>query len=142
MNQKLQEHKNQEWVMISKRGRMSLLPNVYSMEAVTSITKELLNGLTMEPILLLFEKRDMHIAVAKESMERINKEGIEQLKKNPELFKQNIAAIEPIAEQWLEWLKETKKTDLKTTSNQELVEMYLKYRAFYKGVYGRYFVVL
>jgi cell division protein FtsZ len=50
------------------------------MEAVTSLTKELLNGLTMEPILLLFEKRDMHIAVAKESMERINKEGIEQLK--------------------------------------------------------------
>ena len=112
MAEKMDKYKNQEWVIISKRGRMSLLPNVYSMESVTSITKKLLNGLTMEPILLLFEKRDMYIAVAKESMDRINKEGIEEIKKNPTLFRQNIAAIEPIAEEWLQWLKETQKRDL------------------------------
>jgi len=112
------------------------------MEAVTSLTKSLLHGLTMEPILVLFEKRDMHIAVAKESMERINKEGIELLKRNLELFKKNIAEIEPIAKEWLDWLREIHKKDLKSTSDRELVDFSLKYRAFYKEVYGRYFVVL
>lgn len=28
------EYKNQQWIILSKRGRLSPLPNVYSMEAV------------------------------------------------------------------------------------------------------------
>ncbi len=39
---KLQEHKNQQWVILSKRGRMSPLPNVYSMEAITTLTPQFL----------------------------------------------------------------------------------------------------
>lgn len=136
------QHKNQKWILLSKRGRLSPFPNTYSMEAVTSITKKLLNGLCFEKILLLFAKRDVSFFADKESLERVEKQGLSFLEKNPSVFEQCIGGINFIAEEWFFWLKDVHKKDLSGFNDKELIELYKTYVKYYKEVYGLYFVVI
>lgn len=142
MISKLQHHKNQQWIIISKRGRMSPLPNVYSMEAVTTLTPQFLDGLTYKKMLLTFQKREMYCTVDKESHDAIEKAGIAPLRKNPKLFTERIAEIQVKAKEVIEWLKTIHKTNLSIVSEQELINIYERYRAAYKEIYGRYFTIL
>ncbi len=139
---KFQEHKNQQWIILSKRGRMSPLPNVYSMEAVTTITPTFLDGITYKKMLLTFQKREMYFIVDKESYDQIERVGIAPLRKSPRMFTERIAEIKNLAKELIEWLKVLQKTDLSQMSEQELINIYEKYRAAYKEIYGRYFTVL
>src|SRR3989338_6523647 len=105
MNQKLQEHKNIKWVMLSKRGRMSPLPNVYSMEAVTTLTPQFLDGLTYKRMMLTFQNQEMHMIIDKKSYDEIEKAGITQIRKNPNLFRERIVEIKLLAKEFIDWLK-------------------------------------
>src|SRR3989338_755850 len=142
MNPKLQEHKDQKWIIISKRGRISPLPNVYSMEAVTTLTPQFLDGLTYRKMLLTFQNREMYCIVDKESYDAIEKAGIAPIRKNPKVFTERIAEIKIKAKELLEWLKTLHQENLSSVNDQELINIYEKYRAAYKEIYGRYFTVL
>ncbi len=127
------------WTQISKRGRLSVLPNVYSMEAVTTLTNQLLNNISYKKVLMALENRNMHIFVDTESLYHAKEKGIMQLRTNPKLFDHTIQEINILAKEWLQWLK-TLNPEKKT--NKELIEIYLKYREYYKEVYGRYFTII
>ena len=142
MNQKLQEHKNIKWVMLSKRGRMSPLPNVYSMEAVTTLTPQFLDGLTYKRMMLTFQNQEMHMIIDKKSYDEIEKAGITQIRKNPNLFRERIVEIKLLAKEFIDWLKKLQQQDISSISDQELINIYEKYRAAYKEIYGRYFTIL
>ncbi len=127
------------WTQITRRGRLSVLPNVYSMEAVTAITKQLLNNVCYKKILLTFEKRDMYAFVDTESHDQIQQHGLKEVRKNPKMFDHVIYEIQILAKEWLHWLKTL---EPQTKTNKELIEIYLKYRHYYQEVYGRYFTIL
>jgi phosphoenolpyruvate synthase/pyruvate phosphate dikinase len=136
-----EQHKNTTWVMRSRRGRLSLLPNVYSMEAVTSLTKEIL-GISWKKILLTFENGNMSVSADKASDDAIKEVGIQPLLDNPTMFEQNLKEIREIAPTWITWLQGLQKKDLSMSSDQEIVDIHLQYREFYKEVYGRYFPII
>lgn len=131
-----------EWVVKSKRGRLSPLPNVYSMEAVTTITKKLLHGLTWNKILITLEKREMHVAVDKESYDLIDKEGMSVLQKDPLVFHNSIATVKNVAKEWISLLQKVYIQDLGTITDRELLQMCLTYKEYYKKVYGHYFTII
>ena len=135
-------YKNTAWVIKSKRGRLSPLPNIYSMEAVTTITKELLGGLTWNKILVTLEKREMHVALDKESSDLIDKEGMSVLQKDPLVFHKSIATVKTTARKWISLLQKGYIKDLGTITDRELLQMCLMYREYYKKVYGHYFTIL
>jgi phosphohistidine swiveling domain-containing protein len=142
MGKKFEEYKNTEWIVRSKRGRLSVLPNVYSMEAVTTITKDLLGGLTWNKILLTLKKRDMYVCIDGESYKKIQKEGMHYIQNNPAVFHKSIAVIKGLAKEWILWLQSLYSKDLRTVTDRELVKMYIDYREYYKRIYGHYFVIL
>ncbi|MFA6887937.1 MAG: PEP-utilizing enzyme, partial [Candidatus Woesearchaeota archaeon] len=127
------------WTQMSKRGRMSVLPNVYSMEAVTTLTKQLLNNICYKKILMTFENRNMHVFVDTESYNHINEHGLKEIRKNPKLFDHAINEIQILAKEWIQWLKTL---EPQTKTNEQLIEIYLKYRQYYQEIYGRYFTII
>ena len=127
------------WTQISKRGRLSVLPNIYSMEAATTLTNQILNNGSYKKILIALEKRDIHVFVDTESYNQIQQHGLKEIRKNPKIFDHTIQEINILAKEWLHWLKTLNPED---KTNKELIEIYLKYREYYKEIYGRYFTIL
>jgi len=66
-----------KWFQLSQRHRLSLLPNLYSMEAVTSVMKNFL-GYTYKKIILTGENRLFHIFVEEKDLRRVESLGLKK----------------------------------------------------------------
>jgi phosphohistidine swiveling domain-containing protein len=138
----LQEHKSTNWQVVSKRGRMSPFPNMYSMEAVSTITKNLVGNINWNRILLTFQDRDLAVCIPQKDIDILHKDGLSFFQKNPSFFTEQIGAISQRWKTWNQWLQEVHKQEHSQKTDQELIDLYFRWVAEYKEIYGRYFPAL
>lgn len=130
-----------KWFQMSKRQRMSPLPNVYSMQAISKEMNEVL-GIAYEAVLILFEGNMMWVFFDEKDWARIEKFGLNKLKNDPKIFAKMTNIIEKHSEKFLDWLKEIRDLDLVKLSNEEIVEYWDRYFVDYKILYSNYFPIL
>lgn len=139
---RFESYKRQPWTVVTKRSRLSVLPNVYSMQAATTLSRQLLNGLGFQKIMLTFEQRDMHMAVDTPSLERLEQESAPFLLAHHDLFDRCIVEIQDLSREWLRLLKPLRSAGLTTISATALIALYRTYCQHYHEIYGRYFTIL
>lgn len=129
------------WLQKSKRGRMSPFPNQMSMQAISSIMKDVI-GYSYEKILLIFQDRMMTAFMDKDDNDKVERLALEKAKKDPHIIKKLVEKEEKIGKDFIEFTRSIFLSDLKQKSNKELFELYKKYCECYKRVYSVYFVIL
>ncbi|MFH1292040.1 MAG: PEP-utilizing enzyme [bacterium] len=125
------------WIFMSQRQRMSPFPNYLSMESVC-VEMEDFVGEKLDGVLLFFEKNIMNAFPEIKSYERVGKALVEKIYQNPNLCADLVKKQEQLGFELVDYSKKIGKQVDNKTSNQELLEMYLRYAKGYKQIYACY----
>lgn len=129
-----------QWAEISQRQRMSPFPNVFSMQAATTITSRLARQ--HFPLLLLFEQRLMWVFADQERQFIAAQNLLRRVLDDPSFFKYMIAKVRHYGEQLIAFSQKVAATDLSKLSHAALARLYDRYQQIYVNMYGHYFTIL
>jgi len=130
-----------KWFQLTQRQRLSLLPNLYSMEAITEEMGKFL-GFTYKKLILTCEQRLMHIFIEDKGRQRVDKLALKKVLKQPKIIAQALRLVEKYGQIFVRDFKKISAQDLSKYSNYKLDLIYQKYYRDYRRVYGYYFSIL
>jgi len=130
-----------KWFQLSSRLRLSPLPNIHSMEAVTSLMKKVV-GVAYKRVLFIFKGNTFFGFFDENDYEKVGEIVLNKVKKDPQLFLKLVKRQKKLGGKFLKWLKKIHKKDLSRFSNKQIVGLYSRYLKEYRWIYANYFPIL
>ncbi len=129
-----------EWQELSQRQRMSPLPNVFSLQAVTTITADIAKHYF--PLTAMLEKRMLWFFADKEHAYLAAQNILGQILDDPKFFLHIIARVRKQGTKLVAFAQHTARKNLRNMSPTALALLYQKYADLYRSMYGPYFTIL
>lgn len=129
-----------EWQELSQRQRMSPLPNVFSIQAMTTITAHIARH--HFPSIALFEKRMLWFFSDKEEVYVAGQNVLRQILEDPRFFLHIIARVRKQGTKLVAFAQHTARKNLRRMAPGALAHLYQEYADLYRSMYGPYFTIL